>query len=412
MDITLTSHRLDAVPIQRIVSQMSATNDYRPTVLQVLHTLDVGGAEVLAARLVRRLQDRFRFVFACLDGLGLLGQELREEGFVVEVLNRHPGIDWGCVRQLARVAQKHRADLIQAHQYTPFFYARAPGWLGRRLPVVFTEHGRVHPDLPSRKRMVFNRLFLRPCDHVVAVGEAVKRALIANEGIAEARVQVIYNGVRLADFEDTSVSRSAVRKELGLDKNAQVAIQVARLDYLKDHLTALRTARRIKEVRPDFRLLLVGEGPERAKIEQEILTLGLQDTVRLLGLRTDVQRLLSAADVFLLTSISEGIPVTLIEAMSACLPVVSTDVGGVSEVVTHGKTGWLAPAADDALLAFHMLDIFKNPDSAVALGRTGEARARQLFSEQQMHAAYAEMFTNMLQRGVRHRERHYEQAAV
>lgn len=391
---------------------MSETNHHRPTVLQVLHTLDVGGAEVLAARLVRRLQDRFHFVFACLDGLGLLGSELRAEGFTVEVLNRRPGIDLGCVRQLANVAMKHRANLIQAHQYTPFFYSRAPGWLGRRLPVVFTEHGRVHPDLPSQKRMLFNRLFLRPCDHVVAVGESVKRALIANEGIPERRIQVIYNGVRLADFENTTESRSAVRRELGLGNDSPVAIQVARLDYLKDHLTAVRTARRIKEIRPDFRLLLVGEGAERAKIEQEVSTLGLQDTVLLLGLKTDVQRLLSAADVFLLTSISEGIPVTLIEAMSACLPVVSTDVGGIPEVVIHGKTGWLAPARDDALLAFHMLDAFKNPDSAAALGKAGEARARELFSEQQMHAAYAEMFTNMLPRGVRHAEQHYTQAAV
>lgn len=370
--------------------------DTRPVVLQVLHTLEVGGAEVLAARLARRMQDRFRFIFACLDGLGTLGAELQQEGFPVKVLGRKPGIDLHCVRRLAQVAEDQHARLIHAHQYTPFFYSRAPGWAGRRVPVLFTEHGRVHPDLPNRKRIVFNRLFLRDCDRVVAVGESVKRALIANEGIPSGRIDVIYNGVRLADFSHDPQERLQVRQELGLSPTAPVAIQVARLDYLKDHLTAVRTAERVSQSRPDFKLLLVGEGPERPKIEEEIRNRNLGDVVRLLGLRTDVQRLLCAADLFLLTSISEGIPVTLIEAMSARLPVVSTNVGGVEEVVVPGQTGWTAPAGDDQQLADSLLCLLADPVEGRAFGEAGRRRAEDLFSEQQMHEAYAALYHQML----------------
>ena len=217
--------------------------------------------------------------------------------------------------------------------------------------MVFVEHGRMHPDLPNRKRMIFNRIFLRSKDRVIAVGEAVKRALIDNEGIPGERIEVVYNGSKLEDFANDPALRVQVRRELGIDTDQPVAIQVARLDYLKDHCTAVRTAERVRKVLPAFKLLLVGDGPERDKIEREIRARNLADTVQLLGQRSDIRRLLAAADVFLLTSISEGIPVTFIEAMGAGLPIVSTAVGGVEEVVVQGDTGFLAPAGDDVQLA-------------------------------------------------------------
>src|SRR5262245_8575852 len=95
------------------------------TICQLLHTLNVGGAEVLAARLARQLRDKYRFIFMCLDELGTLGQQLREEGFPVFVLERRPGVDWRCVPRLAKLLRRENVDLVQAHQYTPFFYAMA-----------------------------------------------------------------------------------------------------------------------------------------------------------------------------------------------------------------------------------------------------------------------------------------------
>ena len=368
----------------------------KPVVLQVLHTLNIGGAEVLAARLARRLKERYEFVFVCLDALGSMGPELRSEGFPVEVLNRREGIDLLCVRKLAGVARDYKADLIQAHQYTPFFYARAPGWFGPRVPVMFVEHGRAYPDVASRKRRLFNRMFLRSVDRVVAVGEAVKRALVEKEAIPAQRIEVIYNGVRLDDFSHDDSLRQRMRAELDIANEMPVAIQVARLDYLKDHFTALRTAEKVRNVIPSFRLLLVGEGPERAKIEAEIAERKLAGTVQLLGLRADVRQLLAVADMFLLTSISEGIPVTFIEAMAARLPIVSTAVGGVEEVVLDGITGRIAPSGDDAQLACCVLELLQDRAAAQAMGAAGAKRAIELFSEQQMHESYARLFDRMV----------------
>ncbi len=354
-------------------------NGARPTVCHVVHSLSIGGAELLAARLGQELAE-FRTVFVCLDSAGVLSEQLRDLGFSISVIGRRAGWDLGCVRKLSRFFRVENVQLVHAHQYTPFFYCLATGLVGRRPPVLFTEHGRHFPDFPRRKRILFNRLFLRRSDRVVSVGQTVKRALVENEGIPSERVQVIYNGVDLDRFGPSECVRATVRDELCLGPSEFVIIQVARLDPLKDHLTAIRMMAKLKAKRDDVRLLLVGGGPERAAIESEIGRLGLARSIQLLGMRDDVDRLLCAADVALLTSVSEGIPLTLIEAMATGLPVVATDVGGVSEVVLPGKTGLLAAAKDDSGLADAVAGTGCRRRLAPTDGsRHGSPRSRALF---------------------------------
>ncbi len=367
----------------------------RPTVCQLLHSLKVGGAEVLAARLARQLRGAYRFVFACLDELGTLGEELQSEGFPVEVLGRRPGLDWRCAWRLNRLLRRERVGLLHAHQYTPFFYTAIGRLLSRRPPVLFTEHGRHQPDYPRRKRMLANRLLLGRRDRVVGVGEAVRQALITNEGFPPERVGVIYNGVDLSAVREGG-DRQAARREMGARGEEFLILQVARLDYLKDHATALRALAAVVPRLSDARLVLVGEGPEEGAIRETVARLGLGAHVRLLGLRKDVPRLLPGADLFLLTRVSEGIPLTVIEAMAAGLPVVSTRVGGVPEVVEEGRTGLLAPSGDDAGLAEAVCRLAGDLPLRQELGATGRARAEAFFSERLMHTLYDQLYREML----------------
>jgi len=369
-----------------------------PTVCQALHGLGVGGAEVLAVRLAERLGSSIRFVFVCLDELGTLGESLRGEGFPVHVLHRRPGLDWSCSRRFREVLKSERVNLIHAHQYTPFLQA-ALSRLGRSAPpILFTEHGRHHPDHPGLKRRLANRLLLRPRDRVVAVGEAVRMALIRNEGLPAKRVDVIYNGIPIERFDRpfSPEERADARREMGVGPDDLALIQVARLDYLKDHATALRALRRLADRLPRSRLVLVGEGPEEPAIRALTAELGLEGRVRMLGSRKDVPRLLAAADLALLTSISEGIPLTLIEAMAAGLPVVSTDVGGVAEVVVDQRTGLLAPSGGDSALADAIAALADDPEARRRMGALGRERARQFFSDQRMHAEYHKYYEVMI----------------
>ena len=367
-----------------------------PVVCQLLHGLRVGGAEVLVARLARRLRDGYRFHFVCLDERGTLGDELRAEGFAVEVLGRKAGLDWRLPLRLARLLARQRTALVHAHQYTPFFYALAARLLYQRPPVLFTEHGRWLPDYPRRKRIVANRLLLQRRDRVVGVGAALRQALIVNEGIPARRVGVVYNGIDLAPHVRPAADRASVRREMQVSDDDCVLIQVARLVPIKDHLTALRAVKLAAAHLPRLRLVVVGEGPEEAALRAFIAENGLAEQVRLLGLRSDVARLLPAADMFLLTSSNEGIPLTVIEAMAAGLPVVSTDVGGVAEVVKAGQTGLLAPAGDPAAIARHILQLAADAELRKRLGNAGRERAFALFAEEKMLAAYDRLYREML----------------
>ena len=312
------------------------------------------------------------------------------------MLDRRPGIDWRCARRLARFLRRERVDLVHAHQYTPFFYGISARIMYRRPAILFTEHGRPFPDFPRPKRIAANRMLLERRDRIVAVGEAVRRALIRNEGLPGRRIEVIYNGIDLSVFDAPDGNRAEARRAMGVGIDDLVILQVARLDPLKDHATAIRTVDRVARSRPDARLVLVGEGPEEGRIRCLVRDRGLEPHVRLLGLRTDVARLLPGADLFLLSSVTEGIPVTLIEAMAAGLPVVGTRVGGMGEVVEEGRTGLLAPTGDDAGLAEAVLRLADDPERRAQMGMAGRERAWGLFTESCMHDGYRRIFGQML----------------
>ncbi|HJT32845.1 MAG TPA: glycosyltransferase [Pirellulales bacterium] len=367
------------------------------TICQLLHSLVVGGAEVLAARLARQFRSDYRFVFVCLDELGTLGHELSDDGFPVYVLHRRGGVDWHCMRRLARILRHESVRLLHAHQYTPFFYAAASRMLAKNVPIVFTEHGRHYPDHPRKKRMIANRILLRRGDRLFGVGHAVRQALVDNDGFAAERVRVIHNGIDLQPYDaPRDARRASVRRELGYEPHELLIVQVARLDYLKDHATAIRAFARICQRRPEARLLLVGEGPERPKIEREIAERHLGHSVRLLGLRQDVPALLAAADLFWLTSISEGIPLTIIEAMAAGVPVVATNVGGIGEVIDADRTGLLVGSGDDAALANSVCRLLESERLRGRLTETARGDALNRFSEARMHASYAAVYEEML----------------
>ena len=390
-----------------------------PTIGVLLHSLDVGGAEVLAARTAAALapaggDGRFRFAFACLDRAGTMAEELAAAGHAVDTLGRGDGLDLRCAGRVREWAADRRVGLIHAHQYTPFVYAalsrlpptRWPVPWGDRggPPVLFTEHGRFHPDRPSRKRALFNRLALRTSDRVVAVGEGVKRALIDNEGLPAGRIAVIYNGVDLAPYaadpaDAAAEHRAAARGEFGVPADAFLAVQVARLDPIKDHATAVRAVREANRAggRP-VRLLVVGDGPERGRIEKAVAEGNAGAFVTFAGLRRDVPRLLAAADCGLLTSVSEGIPLSVIEAMAAGRPVVATDVGGLREVLGGAgddPCGRLAPAGDAAALGAALRELADDPVAAAALGAVGRRRAFGRFDEPRMTEAYADLYRDM-----------------
>lgn len=371
----------------------------QPLIVHVLHSLGVGGAEVLAARLSRDLRDRYHFGFFCLDEPGSLAQELRSEGFIVETIGRKEGLDWSVSARLKKLMRHHRVDLIHAHQYTPFFYSLLSRAIHDQPPILFTEHGRHFPDHASMKRGLFNRLMLKSHDRITAVGHFIRHALITNEYLPPDRIDVIYNGCPDASRHRAKPSCQLRREALGLSPEQPVFIQVARFHPVKDHATAIRAFAQIHQDCPEARLLLVGNGSQQSTSRELAASLGLDQAVAFLGLRRDIPELLELADVFVLSSLSEGISVTLLEAMAAGLPIVATDVGGNREVVIHEHNGLLSPRRDAFTMASHMLRMIEDPDLRMTMGRAGRHRYETRFTQRIMHRGYAAIYEQMLSSG-------------
>lgn len=375
------------------------------TVCQLLHSLNIGGAEVLAAGLGERMAgEDFRFVFFCLDEEGVMAGRLRERGFAVECLGRQAGLDRACMRKIADLWRQYGVTLVQAHQYTPFFYALgARGFFGRTPPIMFTEHGRFYPDEPNWKHAIFNRFMLAPRDRVTAVGESVKAALVRNEGISVGRIRVIYNGIVPEHFTRTPerlAAASALRKEQNVAPQQKIAVHIARLDTIKDHRTSILAMKvciqqSLQNTEPAPQLWIVGGGPEEESLRAFITHEGLAAHVKMLGQRRDIPEILAAADAFMLTSVSEGIPVTILEAMAAGVPVISTNVGGIPEIITPGETGLLAPAGDAATLGHALLRVFTEPGLSAQLAENAQKNLLSRFTEEKMHAAYEAVFWEM-----------------
>jgi L-malate glycosyltransferase len=347
----------------------------------VVHWMQVAGAEVLVRETIRRLGARIEPTIFCLDTYGAIGEQLRSAGVPVVLLDRRPGLDFGVARRLAREARARGVQVVHAHQYTPFFYAALARVLSANaFRLFFTEHGRHYPDVVSPVRRAANRLALNHlADAVNACCEFSARALCQIDGFPGRRVDVIENGIDLKAYP-VAVPRRELRHRLGLSPDRRYIATVARFHPVKDHPTLFRAFAEIARVRPDVDLLLAGDGPTRPQLERLAADLGIAERVRFLGIRWDVPDLLSATDVFALTSVTEAASLTLMEAMAAGRPVVVTDVGGNPELVRDGVDGCLFPRGDAAAGAGAMLRLLDDPAFAAACGRAARERALERFS--------------------------------
>jgi glycosyltransferase involved in cell wall biosynthesis len=337
----------------------------------VLHVMQVAGAEVLVADTIRRLGPRITPVVLCLDGVGQLGERMREAGVPVIVLGRRPGFDLGLTRRFAREINAHDIEVVHAHQYTPFFYAAlSRPFTRRRVHLMFTEHGRHYPDVVSWKRRLTNRVILgRLADEIHGVCQFSADSLARTDGFTARPITVIRNGIDLSRYPATP--QEDARRRLGLPLDRRFVTAVARFHPVKDHAMLLRAFATVAGVMPDVELLLAGDGPLRDTLSAQATELGIASRVRFLGVRDDVPIVLRASDVYALTSISEAASLTLLEAMACRLPVVVTNVGGNPEIVEHGKHGFLVPRGDDTATARAILELLQNPARAQGMGEAG-----------------------------------------
>lgn len=361
-------------------------------VLFVQTSMPVGGAETLLVNLVLRM-DRQRFApeVVCLKEPGPLGERLLEEGVPV-----HHGLLSGkydlrvLPRLIALMRQRRIGSVVTVGAGDKMFWGRLAAHFAGVPVVCAALHSTGWPDGVGR----LNRKLTGITDAFIAVAEPHGEFLVDFEKFPAAKVCVIPNGVDTDRFAPAPHS-TAIREELGIQPNTPLVGILAALRPEKNHELFLAVADRVRKQVPDARFVIVGEGPERATIERILAERGLDEAVHLLGNRDDVPAVLAALDVLMLTSHNEANPVSILEAMSCGVPVVATDVGSVSDSVREGKTGYLAPAGDEGLLARRVGELLLEPLHASALGAAGRQRVRERASLEVMVGGYERLLADL-----------------
>jgi sugar transferase (PEP-CTERM/EpsH1 system associated) len=358
----------------------------RIRVVHLVTTMNIGGLEMVVLDLVRhRGPDIDPFVM-CLEETGALAPRLAEAGVDVESIDARAHGVLPRIVGLARRLRQLRPDVLHTHNRGPHRHGAVAGKIARVPVLVHTKHGRNEPGRLSS--VLQNRFASLVTDCVVPVSHDAAHVAIAVERIPAGKIRVIHNGVDLARF----AFRTGKPNERGIR-----AITVARLDPVKDQATMLRAVRTVVESEPGFHLDVVGDGECRAELEAVVRDLDLSTHVTLHGFRDDVAQCLAAADYFLLSSLSEGISLTLLEAMAVGLPAVATDVGGNREVVIDGLNGYLVPAGSPDEFSRAMIRMQADRARMLSMGYAARRRIEQEFSLSRMVDAYEATYRQLVE---------------
>lgn len=368
---------------------LMARSDGPVRVAHLVSTLHIGGLEMVVYDLARqRDRSTFDVRVICLGALGDLAPRFAALGVPVESLGWSGQGRARVALRLARRLRALRTDVLHTHNPDPHHIGTLARVMARVPVLVHTKHGRNYPKRP--RAVAANRWASRWTDRIVPVSDDAARVAIEIERVAPTKVGVIHNGVDLAQYEVPRRPTSGPMLR---------AVHVARLNRIKDQPTLLHAARIVLDAVPEFRLDLVGDGERRAELEALHAELGLGDRVRFLGFRDDIQRILAESDLFVLSSLSEGISITLLEAMAAGLPVVATRVGGNPEVVVDGVTGRLVPERNPEALAAAVLDLVRGPEAARRMGAAGRRRVEDEFDLRCVARRYEDLYLALFTRG-------------
>ncbi len=370
-------------------SDQSRAADPRVQVVHLVLGLNVGGLEKVVYDLVRCFdQDLFAVRVLCLEEIGAWGPKFEALGIPVESLNTTNRKILGRVAAVARRLRDLRPDVLHTHNPAPHLVGAIAARLSGVPVVVHTKHGRNYPR--NRKWVLANRIASTLTNKVIAVSQDAAEVALQIERIGTKKVETIWNGVDLTRFSVRGSTPPGASRR---------AIHVARISYPdKDQRTLLAAVRIVADAEPDFTIDLVGDGPDRADLEAYCDELQLRRNVKFIGFRDDVHECLSQAGFFVLSSVTEGVSLTLLEAAASGLPIVATRVGGNSEVVAHEETGILVPPQSPTALAGAMLEMLRHPQRAVQMGLAGRRRIENHFDLRRAVARYEQLYLSLLPR--------------
>lgn len=361
-------------------------------VLFLSHAFMVGGAEEMVLNLVRHLPARFEPAVACIHSAGPIGEEIRGTGVPFSVMGLTPGLSHPFdVLRLRDALQSLAPTIVHTFLLTGSLYGRFAAMMTNVPIVIGTEVNIYEKKQPLHARL--ERWLMKDTDAVIASAESVKDHYIAQVGAPADKVEVIYNAVDWAQLQ-TTMTRDAFRASIGVPLDVPVAGIIARLTEQKAHRVLFDAMARPELSR--LHLIVVGDGELREDLKSRVETLGLGARVHFLGARRDLGNILGAIDIFTMPSYWEGLPLSMVLAMGAGLPVVASRVAGIPEVVNDGVSGLLVNPGDSAQLATALATFVNDAAARTKLGEAARAFVLPRFGVDGYVASVTSLYDRLL----------------
>jgi glycosyltransferase involved in cell wall biosynthesis len=361
----------------------------------VVLSLDCGGLERVVLDLVREETARGqRADVICLERPGTLAPRVAALGARVLCVQKRPGKRPGAIGRLAAVLRELGPDVVHSHQIGALFYA-GPAARWARVPVtVHSEHGRHYTDRWQTR--VLGRLSALHAARFFCVSADIAAGVVSHRVARRDKVHVVPNGIDTSRFAGDRGDASS-RRAIGIPPGARVVGTVGRLSPVKRQDLLIRAFARSLASVPDAHLLVVGDGPLMGELRDLAASLGIEDRVHFVGYQAEPETLLGAMDLFALTSRSEGMPLVVLEAWAAGLPVIASRVGGLPEMLGDGQAGVLFESGDEAALAAALCELLAAPGALERMGQAGRSKVLARFDARQMADDYERHYVELLE---------------
>ncbi len=355
-----------------------------------------GGPERQMLGLAHHLPETYQSVFLSFAEGGRCRQFLstaRHHGFEAVALNYDTPRLWSAVREIVGHLQRVEADVLCCHGYKANILGRMAA-RRQKIPAVAVARGWTAESFKVRLYERLDRFHLHWMDEVVCVSGA-QAARVRRAGVRSERIRVIYNAIDPTRFLEPDTRYRAKLMRYFRQPRTYVIGAAGRLSPEKGFDVLVKAAERVLREQPDTGFVLFGEGSERARLQKQINAAGLGQNFILAGFRADLDRFLPHFDLFVLPSYTEGMPNVVLEAFAAGVPVVATAVGGTTEIVEDGVSGYLVPSGDDEAMAERIGLALDNADTLPDMGREGRLHVHEKFGFATQAESYRELFEQL-----------------
>lgn len=411
-------------------------------IMLISDKLFFGGAEMVVYNLATNLNKaRFQVHICCLESLGEIGERIKAQGIEVFNLKSKKGMDFSLPFKLARLLKTKKIDIIHAHNSTAFKHAVMAAQIAKTPIIIQTRHGNELSGLGLLRRLedtsgllamtenammalrkklhrLIYRFLVNKADKIVCICNDLKEKIARDERIKEEKLFVIFNGIKTDCFgaaaprndgtstdaprndarEDTPCNDDALLQELGLNKDDLILINVANIRPEKGQVYLIDAFKELVQTFPNLKLLIAGKDSDiklAQTLKAKVVENKMEDKVLFLGQRSDINELLAISDIFVLPSLTEGMPVTILEAMAMQKPILATNVGGIPEMIQNGSNGILIESKNTNALISALSGMITNNDMRRCLGQKAKETAQDQFRLEIMIRNYEELYKNL-----------------